>query len=136
MVTTEQVKPWYKYKGQPGWKRLEPGWCGFCYDDDLEYIQQHLMADPQLSYWWGWKPNGMKRRAEAAIRRVAYYGDPECRATNVKLVRQSTRRPNADTDTGSVSVSKVLPPPTPSHHYSRHPERASSAYRKAKDSWS
>jgi hypothetical protein len=79
-------RPWEKCRGEPKGRLLEPGYAGSLDDDELAYIQGKLKADPDLAYWWGWRP-GQKSRAEAAIRRVAMYGDPDCRAANIKLAR-------------------------------------------------
>jgi hypothetical protein len=82
-------RPWHAYRSEPNRKLLEPGWAGSLDDDELGYIQEHLKADDKLSFAWGFRP-GQKMRSEAAIRRIAMHGDPDCRATNVKLAR--TRR--------------------------------------------
>jgi hypothetical protein len=80
------TRPWEEYRGDPQGHLLEPGYAGSLADDELVYIQEKLKADPDLAFWWGWRP-GQKSRSEAAIRRVAAWGDPDCRATNVKLAR-------------------------------------------------
>jgi hypothetical protein len=95
-------------------KLFEPGWAGELLDEEAERLQQVLLNDASLAWWWGWKPNGMKRRAIEAIKRVAYYGDPECRATNVRLVREAGRRAKEDNESSSASVSKVPTPIAPS----------------------
>jgi hypothetical protein len=94
-------------------KLYEPGWAGELTDDEVERLQQALMNDTALAYWWGFRP-GMKRRAEAAIRRVAMHGSDEVRSVNVQLVREFSRRPNPGPLSGTTSVSKVPTQPTPS----------------------
>jgi hypothetical protein len=107
-------KPWmvYKKSDRSRDKLFEPGWAGELTEEETERLQEALMSDDQLSYWWGWKP-GMKRRAVAAIERVAYFGSPESRAHNVKLVREAGRRPREGNEGGSSRVTKagaVSPP--------------------------
>jgi hypothetical protein len=80
------TRPWERYRGEPLGRLLEPGFAGSLDDDELVYIQEKLKANPDLAYWWGWRP-GQKSRAEAAIRRVAMYGDSDYRAANIKLAR-------------------------------------------------
>jgi hypothetical protein len=79
-------KSWHAYRSEPNWKLLEPGWAGTLDDDELTFIQVHLKSDDKLSFAWGFRP-GQKMRSEAAIRRIAMHGDPNSRATNVKLAR-------------------------------------------------
>ena len=81
-----QAKPWLAYEMDSKYLLLEPGWGGNLDDDELAYIQERLKADPDLSYWWGFRP-GQKTRPEAAIRRVAMDGDPDHRQSNRKLAR-------------------------------------------------
>jgi hypothetical protein len=85
-------KPWHQYRREPQYRLLEPGYAGQLDDGELAYVQARLKADDALSFWWGFRP-GQKRRAEAAIQRVAMDGDPETRGNNVKLAR--VRRANA-----------------------------------------
>jgi hypothetical protein len=99
-------KPWHQYRREPNWKDLEPGYAGTLDEGQLAYIQDRLKSDDSLSYWWGWRP-GMKRRAVAAIERVAMYGDPNNRAHNVKLVREAGRRAKADNESDSAKVTKA-----------------------------
>jgi hypothetical protein len=84
--SAKTTRPWEKYRGEPEGRLLEPGYAGFLDDNELAYVQEKLKASPDLASWWGWRP-GQKSRSEAAIRWVAMYGDPDCRATNVKLAR-------------------------------------------------
>jgi hypothetical protein len=95
-------KPWDVYRKKDGSrdKLYEPGWAGELTPEETERLQQALATDPDLAYWWGWKPR-MKRRAVAAIERVAAHGDPENRGHNVKLVREVGRRAKADTESAS-----------------------------------
>jgi hypothetical protein len=90
-------KPWAICASDPLGKLLEPGYAGSLDDDELAYIQEKLRANPDLAFWWGWRP-GQKSRAEAAIRRVAMYGDPDCRATNIKLARSRSEPPQVPHD--------------------------------------
>jgi hypothetical protein len=100
MVTTlpkpRKDRPWLKYSSEKDYLLLEPGFAGMLTDGELSYIQCKLEADAALSFAWGFRP-GQKTRSEGAIRRVAEFGDPDCRATNVKLAR--TRK--AETPTKS-----------------------------------
>lgn len=89
------TRPWEKYG--PEGRLLEPGYAGLLDDDELAYIQETLRANLDLAYWWGWRP-GQKSRSEAAIRRVAMYGDPEYRATNIKLARSRSEPPQISHD--------------------------------------
>jgi hypothetical protein len=111
--TRETEKPWEKYRGEPDWKDLIPGYAGAVDEQQVAFIQEHLMSDDQLSYWWGWKSRGMKRRAVAAIERVAMLGDPESRAHNVKLVREAGRRAKAGNESDSLKVTKAKAAPSP-----------------------
>jgi hypothetical protein len=90
MATTlskpDKARPWVKYWGEKGWRLLEPGFAGFLHDDELSYVQRRLRDDDSLSFAWGFRP-GQKTRSEAAIRRIAMFGDPDCRGTNIKLAR-------------------------------------------------
>src|SRR5918996_5174749 len=88
----DESKPWDVYKNPDGSKNklYQPGWPGELTPEETERLQQALATDPDLAFWWGWRP-GMKRRAVAAIERVAMYGDPENRSHNVKLVREAGR---------------------------------------------
>jgi hypothetical protein len=93
----QQARPWHKYRQEKQWKLLEPGFAGFVHDDELAYIQGHLQADDALSFAWGFRP-GQKTRSEAAIRRVAVHGDPDCRGTNIKLARSRSEPPQNSQD--------------------------------------
>lgn len=79
-------RPWHVYRREWSWKLLEPGWAGTLDDGELAYIQGKLKSDDALSYWWGFRP-GQKTRSAAAIERIAVDGDPDSRASNVKLAR-------------------------------------------------
>ena len=68
-------------------KLLEPGWPGELEDMELDYIKRRLFTDPRVAYRWGFAPR-QKTRPEAAIRRVATYGDPERRDANLRLARR------------------------------------------------
>jgi hypothetical protein len=96
-VTKGATRPWDRYRGQKGWQLLEPGWASMLTDGELEYIQRKLQADAALSFVWGFRP-GAKMRSEAAIRRVAMYGDPDVRATNIKLARSRSDPPEISDD--------------------------------------
>jgi hypothetical protein len=109
---TTKERPWHSYRGEPNWKDLIPGYAGALDDEQVSYIQEHLTADSQLSYWWGYRPKA-KRRAVDSIKRVAYYGDPENRSHNVKLVREANRRAKADSDGAGSCVTKAVTPPAP-----------------------
>ena len=67
-------------------KLLEPGWGGHLTDEEVAYIQFHLIRDDKLAFKWGFRP-GQKSRPEEAIRRVAMHGDPDNRGANVTLAR-------------------------------------------------
>jgi hypothetical protein len=99
--TTE--KPWMIYKKSDGSrdKLFEPGWSGSLDGGEVERLQEALAKDPDLAYWWGWKPR-MKRRAVAAIERVACFGDPEIRSVNVRLVREAARRAQGGSESASL----------------------------------
>lgn len=88
-----QAKPWLAYEMDSKYLLLEPGWGGQLDDDELLFIQAKLKADPDLSYWWGFRP-GQKTRPEAAIRRVAVDGDPDHRQSNRKLARVRREMPD------------------------------------------
>jgi hypothetical protein len=82
-------QPWQRYSEEKGHLLLEPGYAGMLADDELSYIQGKLQADPALAFAWGFRP-GQKLRSEAGIRRVAMFGDPDRRATNLKLARRKS----------------------------------------------
>jgi hypothetical protein len=84
----DQGRPWMVYRNPDGSRctLYEPGWPGSLDESELERLQQALMNDPQLAYWWGFRP-GLKRRSAAAIERVAMHGDSDSRSTNVRLAR-------------------------------------------------
>lgn len=69
---------------------LEPGWAGQLTDEEVVYIQFHLMRDGKLAYRWGFRP-AQQSRPEEAIRRVAMDGDPDTRRVNVALARPRKR---------------------------------------------
>ena len=73
--TREVQKPWEIYRKPDGSqdKLYEPGFAGTLDDDEVERLQHALATDTDLAYWWDWRP-GMKRRAAAAIERVAAQG--------------------------------------------------------------
>jgi hypothetical protein len=100
MVTTlkpQQARPWHHYRKEKQWRLLEPGFAGFVHDDEMAYIQGKLKVDASLSFAWGFRP-GQKTRSESAIRRVAMHGDPDCRATNIKLARSRSEPPQISHD--------------------------------------
>jgi hypothetical protein len=107
MTTTATNRPWDRYKGESGWKRLIPGWCGELTPEDLDYIQQHLMADRELSFSWGYRPS-TKRRTEASIRAVAMHGSDEVRSVNSALVKESSRRAKEDSQSRKQRVTKDI----------------------------
>ena len=84
--TVNNDKPWHRYRHEPNWKVLEPGWGGQLDDRELEFILSKLQTDETLSYWWGFRPK-TKRRPVEAIKAVAMSGDPAVRSHSVKLVR-------------------------------------------------
>ena len=104
--TREAQKPWDVYRKPDGTpdKLYEPGWAGELDPEETERLQHALATDPDLAYWWGWRPAGMKRRAVAAILRVASHGDPENRSHNVRLVREAGRRPKAGNEKAHLRV--------------------------------
>ena len=114
--TRNPDKPWMTYRKPDGTrdKLYEPGWPGDLGDDEVERLQQALSTDPDLAYWWGWRPS-MKRRAVETLRRVALHGDPDCREHNRRLVREAGRhrpepaegRPKAGNESDSVKVTKL-----------------------------
>ena len=110
--TRGQDKPWMVYKKSDGSrdKLYEPGWAGTLDDDEVERLQQALAADKDLAYWWGWRPAGMKRRAVAAIERVAMYGDPDNRSHDVKLVREFSKKAQQGNESPSSCVKKSVDP--------------------------
>jgi hypothetical protein len=113
-------KPWMVYKKKDGSrdKLYEPGWPGTLDDEEIERLQQALVTDPDLAYWWGWRP-GMKRRAVAAIERVAMCGDPENREHNRRLVREFSRKAQEGTESQSACVKKSDNPSPPRDHGGR-----------------
>ena len=82
----DKDKPWDKYRKEVQHRLLIPGWPGTLDDAELAYVQRRLRVDDALSFAWGFRP-GQKTRSESAIRRIAMYGDPDCRGTNIKLAR-------------------------------------------------
>lgn len=99
-------KPWHKYRGKfPNWKLLEPGWAGVLDNDEVQFIQERLHQDDELSFWWGFRP-GQKTRPEAAIRRIAVDGDPENRTANVRLARINSRIAKLGPESSSASTRK------------------------------
>ena len=71
-------------------KLLEPGWGGHLTDEEVAYIQFHLLRDDKLAFKWGFRP-AQKSRPEEAIRRVAVNGDPDIRKVNIALARPRKR---------------------------------------------
>lgn len=67
-------------------KLLEPGWGGQLTDEEVAYIQFHLLRNSKLAFKWGFRP-GQKTRPEEAIHRVAMDGDCENRKVNMGLAR-------------------------------------------------
>jgi hypothetical protein len=104
-------KPWMAYRKPDGSrdKLYEPGWPGELTPEELERLQDALTKDPDLARWWAWRPT-MRRRAAAAIERVACYGDPESRQHNVKLVREFSRRATEGNESDSAKVKKSANP--------------------------
>jgi hypothetical protein len=90
-------RPWEQYRGEKGWQLLEPGFAGQLTDAELLYVQGRLKSDDALSFAWRFRP-GQKTRSEVAIRRVAEWGDPDCRATNIKLARSRSDPPEISHD--------------------------------------
>jgi hypothetical protein len=109
-----QEKPWLVYHKPDGSrdKLYEPGWAGESNSEELASLQEALEKDLDLAWWWGWR-RGMKRRAVAAIERVAANGDPENRAANVKLVREFSRKAQASHESASPCVKKSDSPSPP-----------------------
>jgi len=66
---------------------LLPGWAGQVTDEELEYIQESLYQDKQLSFRWGFAPS-QKTRSTTAILKVAMWGDQEDRLHNARLHRK------------------------------------------------
>jgi hypothetical protein len=97
----EKSTPWHQYRGEPNWRLLEPGWGGTLDDDELQFIQCKLQADPSLAFVWGFRP-GQKTRSEAAVRRISMWGDPDCRGTNVRLAR--TRKAETPANRASLAA--------------------------------
>jgi hypothetical protein len=112
-MTTPQPKPWRLYKKPDGTrdKLYEPGYIGTPTDEEIEQLQEALYKDDALSYWWGFRPR-MKRRPEAALRRVMMHGDPDNRSHNVSLVRQSSRAGKEDAGSLDSCVTKPVTPPS------------------------
>jgi hypothetical protein len=102
MTSTQPARPWEKYRDTPpvsglgalGWKVTQPGWAGTLTAEDVQVLQVLLHRDAALSFAWGFRP-GQTTRSEAAIRRVAMFGDPDSRATNVKLARSRSETPSS-----------------------------------------
>jgi hypothetical protein len=111
-MTTEIERPWMVYKKKDGRvdKLFQPGWAGQLGQDELERLQQALLADADLSRVWGWRP-AMERRATVASERVAYNGAPDDIAHNRKLVREFSRKPKEDNEGDSPKVKQSITPP-------------------------
>jgi len=94
MPTAHRVLPWDKYtnevtgpgQGQLQWKLLIPGWGGHLDPDELVYIIEHLVKDPDLRKWWGMKPS-WRRIPEEAVGRLALEGSEDDQAHNRRLAR-------------------------------------------------
>jgi hypothetical protein len=89
MPKTPQIKPWQKYRNQPGnlrWKLLIPGWGGHLDPDELAYIVEHLERDAALRLWWGMKAS-WRRIPEQAVMRIALEGSEDDQALNRRLAR-------------------------------------------------
>ena len=71
-------------------KLLVPAWGGHLTDEEVTYIQFHLMRDAKLAYRWGFRPT-QQSRPEEAVRRVAMDGDPDNRGVNMRLARPRKR---------------------------------------------
>ena len=69
-------KPWDSYRKEKQWMLLQPGYAGQLGAEELQYIQSRLRSDARLSHFWGFKPS-MVSRSDAAVQRVAEFGDPE-----------------------------------------------------------
>jgi hypothetical protein len=115
-------------------KIYEPGWAGTLGDAEVELLQQALMNDDQLSYWWGFRPR-LKRRAGAAIERVAMHGDPENRSHNSRLVREAGRRAKEDNESDSVKVKKQVGGSAPRLGRPRIQSWESTMLKLASDGW-
>jgi DNA-binding NarL/FixJ family response regulator len=104
-------RPWTVYKQKNGAQDriMEPGWAGQLGRDELERLQQALATDPDLARVWGWRPS-MKRRATAAIERVAVYGSPDDIALNRKLVREFSRTAQQGNERDSLKVKQSTAP--------------------------
>jgi hypothetical protein len=100
MTSAQPARPWDKYRDAPSvpgsgplhWKLVQPGWGGTLTEEEVQFIQQNLHCDAALAFAWGFRP-GQTTRSEAAIRRVAMFGDPDSRATNIKLARSRSDKP-------------------------------------------
>jgi hypothetical protein len=101
MATTrpksDPVRPWHKYRGQPGDlhpKLLGPGWGGHLDPDELAYIVEHLERDSDLRRWWGMKAS-WRRIPEQVVLRIAMEGDPDDQGKNRQLARPRQHRAEA-----------------------------------------
>ena len=86
MTTTLPNRPWNRYRHQPNWKLLEPGYAGSLDDGELAYVLAHLKDDASLRLWWGMRTS-WKRIPEEVVKRVALEGDPDNQAHNRTLAR-------------------------------------------------
>jgi hypothetical protein len=87
----QQSRPWQKYRDKTGkipWKICQPGWGGELTEEEVQFLLSRLLSDPQLAFWWGFRPQ-TKRRPVEAIKAVAMWGHPDVRGDNVKLVRKN-----------------------------------------------
>ena len=109
--TREAQKPWMVYKKSDGSrdKLYEPGFAGTLDDGEVERLQEALAKDPDLAYWWGWRPK-MKRRAATAVERVAAHGDPDNRSHNAKLVREFSKKAQQSNESDSAKVKQSIGP--------------------------
>jgi DNA-binding NarL/FixJ family response regulator len=112
MPKKDVERPWTLYKKADGStdKLYQPGWAGSLGEDELERLQKVLAADPDLARVWGWRPS-MKRRAVAAIERVAYDGSPDDIAHNRKLVRQFSKKAKEGDEAAPSKVKQPITQP-------------------------
>jgi hypothetical protein len=112
-MAEEVQRPWMLYKKPNGStdRIFEPGWAGELGQDELERLQQALFTDPDLARVWGFRPS-LKRRAVAAVERVAAWGAPDDIALNRRLVREFNKQAEQGNESGDLKV-KQLPAQAP-----------------------
>jgi hypothetical protein len=110
----DKPRPWEIYRKPDGSadKLYEPGWPGTLHDEEVERLQKALSTDPDLARFWGWKPS-MKRRATAAVERVAAYGSPDDIALNRKLVREFSKKTLQGNESPAPRVKNAVNPRPP-----------------------